>query len=255
MEVHHHPHVEKKNFKEYFLEFLMIFLAVTLGFFAENFREHRVESSREKQYIISMIADLRKDSTYLQLCLDKFIPAHETYLDSLIYLLKSNDPGKEGKKIYFYFINATTWSYNYVPTQRTLSQLRTSGFTLIKNELVADILSELEIDYAVYNKKNDFVQGLQNDIDQSAFVFADKSVVASLHKKQFSGKFYQVLDIADVPPEVHLMQPTLPDLNNYIEKLIKYNYFLKADLQTEYIRISQTILRTINMLQKEYHLK
>ena len=31
MEVHHHPHVEKKNFKEYFLEFLMIFLAVTLG--------------------------------------------------------------------------------------------------------------------------------------------------------------------------------------------------------------------------------
>ncbi len=28
MEVHHHPHVEKKNFKEYFLEFLMIFLAV-----------------------------------------------------------------------------------------------------------------------------------------------------------------------------------------------------------------------------------
>jgi hypothetical protein len=30
MEVHHHPHVEKKNFKEYFLEFLMIFLAVTM---------------------------------------------------------------------------------------------------------------------------------------------------------------------------------------------------------------------------------
>jgi hypothetical protein len=27
MEVHHHPHVEKKVFKEYFLEFLMIFLA------------------------------------------------------------------------------------------------------------------------------------------------------------------------------------------------------------------------------------
>ncbi len=36
MEVHHHPHVEKKAFKEYFLEFLMIFLAVTMGFFAEN---------------------------------------------------------------------------------------------------------------------------------------------------------------------------------------------------------------------------
>jgi hypothetical protein len=34
MDVHHHPdlHHKKKNFKEYFLEFLMIFLAVTLGF-------------------------------------------------------------------------------------------------------------------------------------------------------------------------------------------------------------------------------
>jgi len=38
MEVHH-PHVEKKRFKEYFLEFIMIFLAVTMGFFAETIRE------------------------------------------------------------------------------------------------------------------------------------------------------------------------------------------------------------------------
>jgi len=31
MEVHHHK-VEKKNFKEYLLEGLMIFIAVTVGF-------------------------------------------------------------------------------------------------------------------------------------------------------------------------------------------------------------------------------
>ena len=30
MEVHYHPQVEKKGFKEYFLEFLMIFLAVSI---------------------------------------------------------------------------------------------------------------------------------------------------------------------------------------------------------------------------------
>ncbi len=28
MEVHRHPHVEKKNFKEYFLEFIIILFAV-----------------------------------------------------------------------------------------------------------------------------------------------------------------------------------------------------------------------------------
>ena len=42
MEVHHHPDLrhEKKNFREYILEFVMIFLAVTMGFFAENIREN-----------------------------------------------------------------------------------------------------------------------------------------------------------------------------------------------------------------------
>jgi len=33
VEVHHHPHVEKKRFKEYFLEFLMIFRCGNDGLF------------------------------------------------------------------------------------------------------------------------------------------------------------------------------------------------------------------------------
>lgn len=44
MEVHHHPHDpaaphHKKNWKSYFWEFLMLFLAVFCGFLAENQRE------------------------------------------------------------------------------------------------------------------------------------------------------------------------------------------------------------------------
>jgi hypothetical protein len=54
MEVHHHPHVAKKNIKKYFLEFLMTFLAVTLGFFAENLREHFAEKNTTHQYLESL---------------------------------------------------------------------------------------------------------------------------------------------------------------------------------------------------------
>src|SRR6185369_7095980 len=63
MEVHKHPHhvTHKKKWGEYFLEFLMIFLAVFLGFLAENFREHQVEKERGKQYIESFYNDLEKD--------------------------------------------------------------------------------------------------------------------------------------------------------------------------------------------------
>jgi hypothetical protein len=46
MEVHHHPQVEKKRFKEYFLEFMMIFHALTMGFFTESIREHLVQKAK-----------------------------------------------------------------------------------------------------------------------------------------------------------------------------------------------------------------
>ena len=65
MEVHHHPNVEKKNVKEYFLEFLMIFLAVTMGFFAEQIREHYIEIKREKHSMISLVKDLESDTMQL----------------------------------------------------------------------------------------------------------------------------------------------------------------------------------------------
>ena len=60
MEVHHHPdlHHKKKNFREYFLEFLMIFLAVTMGFIAENIREHFSERKVAHQMLESYRNDL-----------------------------------------------------------------------------------------------------------------------------------------------------------------------------------------------------
>jgi hypothetical protein len=53
MEVHHHPdlHHKRKHFREYVLEFFMIFLAVTMGFFAESIREHFVEVRNTRQYL------------------------------------------------------------------------------------------------------------------------------------------------------------------------------------------------------------
>ena len=43
MEVHHPHHpTHKKKWSEYIIEFVMLFAAVTLGFFAENVREHQI---------------------------------------------------------------------------------------------------------------------------------------------------------------------------------------------------------------------
>ncbi|HSN61269.1 MAG TPA: hypothetical protein VLR49_10055, partial [Ferruginibacter sp.] len=64
MEVHRHSHTShgKKNWKNYFWEFIMLFLAVTLGFFVENQREHYIEYKRSEVLAKSMLEDLKKDT-------------------------------------------------------------------------------------------------------------------------------------------------------------------------------------------------
>src|SRR4029079_7132397 len=71
MEVHAHTHTERKKWTDYFWDFFMLFLAVTLGFFVENQREHYVEHQREKLYMKSMIGDLEKDTAMLHLIYKK----------------------------------------------------------------------------------------------------------------------------------------------------------------------------------------
>mgnify|MGYP000518784802 FL=1 len=67
MEVHHPHHpTHKKKWSEYIIEFVMLFAAVTLGFFAENVREHQIIEHKTKQNLMSIILDLKKDSALIQ---------------------------------------------------------------------------------------------------------------------------------------------------------------------------------------------
>ncbi len=70
MEAHHPHHVShKKKFGEYLLGFLILFLAVFLGFIAENIREHNVEKERAEQLAISFYDELKGDSATFHIVL------------------------------------------------------------------------------------------------------------------------------------------------------------------------------------------
>jgi hypothetical protein len=85
MEVHHPHHpTHKKKWAEYIIEFVMLFAAVTLGFFAENVREHQLIEHRTHQNLQSVILDLKKDSVLIQ---DRI----KEYKNASIYLHKLND--------------------------------------------------------------------------------------------------------------------------------------------------------------------
>src|SRR5580658_3687743 len=138
MEVHHHPdvHHKRKNFKEYFLEFLMIFLAVTMGFFAESFRETIVNHKKEEDYIKSMVIDLKADTAEAADKIKTFTWVSQK-IDTMLMCLKSDNPDASiiNRIVSGDFWNYTGFSYN----DRTLEQLKNSGnFRLIRNKAVAD---------------------------------------------------------------------------------------------------------------------
>jgi hypothetical protein len=85
MEVHHPHHpTHKKKWSEYIIEFVMLFAAVTLGFFAENVREHQIIEHKTDLNLQSIILDLKKDSFLIQ-------ERIKEYEKASFYLYKLND--------------------------------------------------------------------------------------------------------------------------------------------------------------------
>src|SRR5665213_3063388 len=120
MEVHHHPEVEKKGLKEYFLEGLMIFLAVTMGFFAESIREHIADGAKETEYMHSMIQDLQADTTELNSSKMAFNRTCQV-TDTILTCLKADNPDPF---VINHAISNHFWSYaEYSYNNRTVQQL------------------------------------------------------------------------------------------------------------------------------------
>ena len=92
MEVHHHSH-KPKNWKEYITEFIMLFAAVTLGFFAENIREHSIISHRIEQNKIAIIKDLENDAVTIDSLLVNEQVAITIFdrVINVLYLAKNKD--------------------------------------------------------------------------------------------------------------------------------------------------------------------
>lgn len=143
MEVHAHTHTARKKWTHFLWEFLMLFLAVTLGFFVENQREHLVEHKRELQYIQSFVEDMKNDTSEVN-AIAPLRKERETSLDSLIYLLNTKNPKQYSSSIY-YHSRLLVRTYQFHSTQRTIQQLKSLGnMRLIRNKVAADIINKYD---------------------------------------------------------------------------------------------------------------
>ena len=124
-----------------FWEFLMLFIAITLGFFVENYRGVLVDRQKEKEIIASFINDLETDIKELDIVIQRR-ETREVRIDSIIYILNNGLQDDYGKDLYYYARYlprpAVFWANN-----TTNEELKYSGnFILIKNQKIIDTLLE-----------------------------------------------------------------------------------------------------------------
>jgi len=132
MEVHHHAHTARKKWTHYFWEFLMLFLAVFCGFLAEYQLEHKIEKDREKQFITSLLSDVRDDVSNL----DNILTTERRgilRLDTLMQLLNDPAQAKEKGDQLYYLARVGPRSNPFAINNRTFDQLKNAGgFRLIR---------------------------------------------------------------------------------------------------------------------------
>lgn len=174
MEVHHHPHVGNKRLKEYLLEGLMIFLAVSMGFIAENIREKITNHEKEKILIESVIQNLKTDTATLNACIQRNIQKNY-YQDTLLSFASKNlTEAKNIHDFYYYFIKGTYLSL-FLPSDAAMTQIKTDGgLSLISKKGVIDSVLH-------YDKQN-------KTIERHNTVYTDES-------EYFWKMSYKIMDI------------------------------------------------------------
>ena len=245
MEVHHHSHTSRKKWTHYFWEFLMLFLAVTLGFFVENQREHFIEHKREKQFIVTLIEDLKSDTTHLARGIETR-RQKELIIDSIVLLLNSEDYSKSGSDLYY-------WSYSVLrPTRffandRTLQQLKNAGnMRLIRNLEVSD--SIMAYDHQL--------RRLQEVISDEADI---RSQFREFAKKVFNGNtLFSILDKEN--PAVFYRPSGFPVLIksdaatiNELLVTLQYTQHVMRVGRVSQVGLKNSASKLIEFLKKEYH--
>jgi hypothetical protein len=140
---HGHP----GNWKGYLLEFVLIFLAVMLGFFAESYREALADKEKEEQYIRSLMVDLQTDVINIE-AIQKHNADAKTMGDSLYYLLSLPDYSRFTNSIYFFGRSFSNREFFYM-ADGTLKQLNNAGgLRLIQHQDIVDSLQAYQFTYA-----------------------------------------------------------------------------------------------------------
>jgi len=221
---------------------LQLFAAVTLGFFAENQREHYIEGQREIQYMESLLEDLAKDKYDLSES-KKYITTQTKYIDTAIAVLSEGNWTPENIKTIYRASLKVGGSRPTTFIDRTSAQLRSGGMRLIKDKKVATLITEYWQLIAQYNEY------------ETVGVHEYKLNVKNMNYKIFDGTNFLDVKNKVINDNATLMTYDKNFLLEYNNRLINLNFDLKAYMNGYFF---QNIEKKIEELQKaiseSYHL-
>jgi len=261
MEVHAHSYTALKKWTHYFWEFFMLFLAVTLGFFVENQREHYIEHKRAKDFASLLIDDLQFDITELHRA-ERVLNKISIAGDSLASLLNVPDIKKvPGGKLYYYEY-WSGWRWRIVSRDATLQQMKSSGsLRYMKKTLVRTVLDyeeALKIIYLLQDKYE--TEKIQNwNLVQKVF---DNDYFAELDKIKAAAKDSSLKSFSPQDPELDLFLQKNISLSTYDKNILfelknwARNSSWSYRIQTGNLRSAiKKASAAIEILKKEYHLE
>jgi hypothetical protein len=223
----------------------MIFLAVTLGFFAESYREYLSDQAKEKEYIESLVEDLKVDQYVLSQNISQ-LHSGISMMDSVILLLDhpsllSRNTGE------LYFLARLSPRLQPLPiNDKTFEQLKNSGnFRLIKNISTSNKIMD-------YYKKIPLVHLLES-INENEFT-QYKGVAAKIFNPEIfistQGSGNEIRRVDGNPP----LRTSDNELLQELSVFAVYMQGTKTGVLTADEEIKKSGAELIDYLQKEYHL-
>jgi hypothetical protein len=209
MEVHHHAHTPK-NWKEYVTEFIMLFAAVTLGFIAENLREHQIENERAKEYLELFKDEINRNNSSIDSVLKFGVPILKR--NELLYFELYSNKNISNEEIANLL---DLMVYRFSNDKRIFDQMKNSGsLRYIKDQHLIEEINRYESD-------------------------ADFAEFRTFDQESSAGKLFWDFLVQEMPPALLLKWLNRPELiyimdlnNEYRSRYAKNKKRIEADVQT-----------------------
>ena len=254
MEVHTHSHTPRNKWTHYLWEFIMLFLAVFCGFLAENQREHLVEHQREKQYIRSLLEDLKQDTSALSQNI-KSRERRRISADSLIDELSFPISNETQNSIYFNANRLTSLAiFNY--SNSTIQQLKNSGLMrLIRKSDVVNSINSYDLLVTRHKVREEVELDINLEFNKAICFVLDAVTIKTLGDSLVYAAFNRGKESSLIKPVFRSLITKDPDKINLVKGLVALLFNRNLSNYYQLINTRKEADNIIGLIKKEYHLE